>query len=164
MKLTYTITGLSGVLANIGHMSDRIRQEVLVQMKPTMEGVVTYVQLNKLSGQVLNVKTGATRDALDSRAFEDGANVVGEAFIPLNKAPGARMNEYGGRTRPHVIVPRTAKALKFLASDGEDVFARRVNHPGSQMPERSFMRSGLNDMTAKIIEELQEAANRAVNK
>ena len=33
--------------------------------------------------------------------------------------------------RPHVIVPRKAKALKFKVA-GKVVFARRVNHPGNR--------------------------------
>lgn len=34
-------------------------------------------------------------------------------------------------TRPHIIVPRRAKALRFTVG-GDVVFARRVRHPGTQ--------------------------------
>ncbi|WP_405759431.1 hypothetical protein OG234_13145 [Streptomyces sp. NBC_01420] len=34
-------------------------------------------------------------------------------------------------TRPHVIVPRRAKALRFTVG-GDVVFARRVRHPGTR--------------------------------
>ena len=34
-------------------------------------------------------------------------------------------------TAPHVIVPRKAKALRFMIG-GEVVFAKRVNHPGTK--------------------------------
>jgi hypothetical protein len=37
-----------------------------------------------------------------------------------------------GGTRPHVITPRTARSLRFVASSGEVVYAQRVNHPGAQ--------------------------------
>lgn len=37
--------------------------------------------------------------------------------------------EYG--TKPHVIQPKTAKALHFK-SDGQDVFTKRVKHPGTK--------------------------------
>ena len=34
-------------------------------------------------------------------------------------------------TRPHVIVPRRGRALRFQAG-GRTVFAARVNHPGNR--------------------------------
>lgn len=37
--------------------------------------------------------------------------------------------EYG--SKPHIIEPKTAKALHFK-SDGQDVFAKRVKHPGTK--------------------------------
>lgn len=35
-------------------------------------------------------------------------------------------------TRPHVITPRTARMLHFTTGAGIEVFARRVNHPGTK--------------------------------
>jgi HK97 gp10 family phage protein len=35
-------------------------------------------------------------------------------------------------TRPHVIMPKRAKVLKFTARDGNEVYARKVNHPGTR--------------------------------
>ena len=39
-------------------------------------------------------------------------------------------------------------------------FARIVHHPGSKMPERSFLRSSLTDQAAEITAGLKEAALR----
>jgi hypothetical protein len=47
---------------------------------------------------------------------------------------------------------------------GEMRFARRVNHPGSKMPERSFMRSSLRDMSTQISLGMKEAVVRAAQK
>lgn len=38
--------------------------------------------------------------------------------------------EFG--TTPHVIEPRTSNLLRFKDSSGNPVFARRVNHPGTE--------------------------------
>jgi len=45
--------------------------------------------------------------------------------------------EFG--TRPHIIEPRRAKALRFIVHH-EIVFARRVQHPGTK-PRRFFARA-----------------------
>jgi hypothetical protein len=41
---------------------------------------------------------------------------------------------------------------------GKDVFATIVHHPGSTMPERSFMRSSLAEMKDDIVSGIKEAA------
>lgn len=46
----------------------------------------------------------------------------------------AAIHQFGGQTRPHRIVARNAKALKF-----GNRFARSVNHPGSKIPARPFL-------------------------
>lgn len=38
--------------------------------------------------------------------------------------------EFG--TKPHIIRPVNKKSLKFKGRDGGDVFAKQVNHPGTQ--------------------------------
>lgn len=48
----------------------------------------------------------------------------------LNKAPYAAAIDSGAR--PHVIRPRRARALRFIARGGTVVFARKVNHPGNK--------------------------------
>jgi hypothetical protein len=45
---------------------------------------------------------------------------------------------------------------------GKVVFAKRVNHPGSRMPERSFLRSALYDMESEITRQLVGDIKKAV--
>lgn len=47
----------------------------------------------------------------------------------------AAIHQFGGQTRAHVILPRHKKALAF---GGRVV--KRVNHPGSKIPPRPFLR------------------------
>ena len=46
---------------------------------------------------------------------------------PVDYAPHVEWD-----TRPHVIRPVRAKALRFVARDGTVVFAQKVNHPGTK--------------------------------
>jgi hypothetical protein len=40
--------------------------------------------------------------------------------------------------------------LAFVSGDGQR-FARRIEHPGSVIPERSYLRSSLEDMKDEIL-------------
>lgn len=61
---------------------------------------------------------------------EVSARAGGISVTATVDTPYAEM--VSGGTRPHVITPRTAQALRFVARSGEVVFAQRVNHPGAQ--------------------------------
>ena len=46
----------------------------------------------------------------------------------------ARIHQEGGKTRPHDITPYSGKALHFNGT-----FAKKVHHPGSDIPARPYM-------------------------
>lgn len=69
-------------------------------------------------------RTGET-----SRSFR--ASVQGSRGVEwTDTAPQATFLEEG--TRPHVIRPRRAKALRFLNPAGDVIFAKVVHHPGTR--------------------------------
>lgn len=83
----------------------------------------------------------------------------------------AAIQERGGRTRPHVIMPRNAAVLawqsgskiRFRKSDGKAMkagkimtFAKRVNHPGSKIPARPYLRPALQE-AVPVIQSLVDA-------
>ena len=47
---------------------------------------------------------------------------------------------------------------------GKQVFFKKVNHPGSTMPERSFLRSSLGEMKDEIIGGIREAVAEGTRK
>lgn len=47
----------------------------------------------------------------------------------------AGIHNFGGKTKPHKIVAKHAKALKFGKT-----FRKSVNHPGSNIPKREFLK------------------------
>lgn len=49
----------------------------------------------------------------------------------------AAIHQFGGATRAHVITPRRARVLRWMAG-GTARFARRVRHPGSRIPARPY--------------------------
>jgi len=115
------------------------------------------VKEEKLSGQVLKNRTGTLRRSINYRI--EGTETTMTAIVGTNVAYAA-IHEYGGTTKPHIIEPKNAKCLAFIASwgpgrgQGGKSFFARVNHPGSVMPERSFLRSALSEMQGQIRSEL----------
>lgn len=87
-------------------------------------------------------------------------NSIGVDFDPdglgFDAGPTANYGaavEYG--TRPHVIKPKKAKALHWVDENGDDVFARRVNHPGTA--PRPYMRPAFEraaDQAERAIEQV----------
>jgi phage virion morphogenesis protein len=63
-----------------------------------------------------------------------------EAVVGTNKIYAAIQN-FGGKTSPHVIRPRTKRALSFGG-----IVVRSVNHPGSEIPARPYLRLTPGDM------------------
>jgi hypothetical protein len=55
----------------------------------------------------------------------------------------------------HEILPDKARVLAFVAG-GKLVFARRVQHPGSQIPARSYLGSALDEQSDDIVKDLTE--------
>ncbi len=109
---------------------------------------------DKLSGQVLKNQTGTLRRSISPSVSADSSTrIVGKVGTNIEYAA---IHEYGGRTPPHVILPKKGRALAFNWR-GQDVVFAKVNHPGSQMPERSFMRTALEEMRPEILEEFNNA-------
>ena len=65
---------------------------------------------------------------VDSGYYRNNIGFDGRNKVIANADYSADI-EYG--TKPHVIQPKTANALHFK-SDGQDVFTKKVNHPGTK--------------------------------
>lgn len=110
----------------------------------------------KLSGGVLNARSGKLLNSIKGEMHENGTAIYGRTYS--SGVPYAAIHEYGGQTKPHDIYPRTAQALHFFGAGGSEVFARVVHHPGSKIPARSYLRSSLAEMREQMIHDFTEAA------
>lgn len=145
---------------------DEIPPAVIAALRTKMQlltiNLQAHVIRDKLSGQVLHQKSGALARSIQRDVTVSDAVVTGEVFS-AGDVKYARIHEYGGKTPPHDIVPTKAQALAF-ALGGSNVFAKIVHHPGSKMPERSFLRSSLADQAQIIMDGLRKATVDAMRK
>lgn len=108
----------------------------------------------KLSGSVLKVRSGRLLRSIRNEMVENTSTIYGRVYS--KGVPYAAIHEYGGQTKPHDIRPKTAQALHFMVQ-GQSVFAAVVHHPGSKIPQRSYMRSSLAEMRHRIIADITKA-------
>jgi phage gpG-like protein len=121
-----------------------------------LAAALTDLVKDKLSGSVLNTGSGTLRDSIAAsvNADSDGvlASVGSEGDVKY-----AEIQEYGGKTSAHEILPAKGDVLAFVVGSTQH-FARKVEHPGSVIPERSYLRSSLEDMKDEILAALADCA------
>lgn len=155
--ITAELVGERQVIAKLRVMPTTVRASLYRKVLVLAIMLQTYIRTDKLSGQVLNRVSGALSRSIQQLVTQDEAKVIGRVYS-AGDVKYAGIHEYGGQTSPHDIVPKKGVALKFMGAGAKgEVFAKIVHHPGSKMPERSFMRSSLRDKTAEIQLGLKEA-------
>ncbi|MGH6851724.1 MAG: hypothetical protein ACREDJ_00695 [Methylocella sp.] len=113
----------------------------------------------KLSGEVLQTRSGALAASIVSSIENDGSDT--SVSISSTGVPYAAIQEFGGKTAAHDIVAVKAKALAF-SMGGEQIFAKSVHHPGSTIPARSYLRSSLAEMRDEIESGFKQAILEAL--
>jgi hypothetical protein len=136
------------------------RTRVLAALSDALYGQMvelrTYIQAEKLSGQVLKNRTGNLRRAVfesiaatASDRFEGAVSVGSEALYGAYQEYGAHIPER---------VPVRERVLHWIGADGANVFAMRAR--AFDLPARPFMRPSLDENKDKIIRALAETIDR----
>ena len=154
------IVGTEAVLTRLGEAPAKIRAAAKTSLDAWAEELAGYIVSEKLSGQVLNRRTGNLRATVHPISEETASTISGGAGGGRD-IPYAKIHEYGGLIPAHTVVVRNAQALAFTVN-GMLRFAKSVNIPDVQMPERSYMRSSLREEAPSGIEQLKAAVREAV--
>ncbi len=136
-------------------LPDKVRVSLEYEISILAQKLRNHVISDKLLGQVLNRKTGRLGQSIQERVDSTPTGVTGVVYSS-GDVPYARIHEYGGKTAAHVIEAKNGQALAFMWR-GKQAFFKKVNHPGSVMPERSYMRSSLADLKDEIVERMKRA-------
>ena len=157
---TVELRGDKELIARLDQMPERVRASLYNKVASLASILKTYIIDKKLSGQVLHHRSGDLWRSIHDEATQSANAVLGRVYSA--GVPYAAIHEYGGKTSAHIIEAKTAQALRF-EKGGEEIFAKSVNHPGSVMTERSYMRSSLADKKDEIIEGMNDAVMQGVN-
>jgi phage gpG-like protein len=156
------LDGLDETSARLGAYPAALTAALDAKAAELAAALADLVRNDKLSGAVLNLRSGALRDSIVASILAD-ADGVAASVDSVGDVKYAAIQEYGGKTSAHEILPVKAQALAFVAG-GAQRFARRVEHPGSLIPERSYLRSSLEDMRDEILAMLADAAANALER
>jgi phage gpG-like protein len=155
----FQVDVLDDYTATFAAMPDRVRQALSNKANVLAVTLEAKIQ-QKLSGGVLNMRSGALARSIIATIDESAAD-VSVRIGTSGDVKYAAIHEFGGTIPPHEIVPDKAKALAFVVG-GKQAFAARVNLPAVTMPERSYLRSSLAEMADEIREGLGDAVIEAM--
>jgi hypothetical protein len=118
------------------------------------------IQQEKLSGQVLNSRSGALRSSIDFRIERSAGGVSASVFTDLRYGAA---QEYGfaGTVGVRAGLRRIREA--FGRPIAEKLVSVRAYDRRMNLPERSFLRSALDGMTPVIHESVEAALAEAVS-
>ena len=179
-SVSVKVVGGDAILAKFAGYRSRVQEELRKAVEKSAIQVQGVVKA-KLSGEVLKAQTGTLRRSINYKMVEEGSNIAGS--VGTNVAYAA-VHEYGfngtvsvrahlRRTRGQVqaatttrrnsrgeLVSRTAKTGAKGRGTGTiqvGAFSRRMH-----VPERSFLRASLRDMSGTIRTNLTAAVMGAL--
>jgi len=154
------IVGDRNLTRNLDQMPDIVRAILLEKVASWTNALEERVKDN-ISTR-LTQKSGKLLSAVDSELIEENGKVEGRVFI--SGVPYAKPQEEGAVTPLHVIYPKNAKVLAFIAATGDKVFATRVLHPGAQIPASHFMKDAYREMGPQISRGIKQAVVEGIRK
>lgn len=158
--MNVTLVGDKELIARLDAMPERLRTALLQKVTFLALKLEAKVKREKLSGQVLNKRSGNLMRSIQHLVESSTGAVVGKVYS-AGDVKYAAIHEFGGQTKPHVIEAKNGKALAFTFG-GKQAFFKRVNHPGSKIPERSFLRSSLTEMRDEIVTGLERTVKETL--
>lgn len=155
------VRGDKEVLARFARIPGNVRSQLAYTIGRMVMKLQRHIQQDKLTGQVLKVRTGTLRRSISHVVVEQGDAIVGTASTNVEYA---RLHEYG--YRGPLPVPAHLRLIK-------QAFGRELRHPvwvqvsahsrNVNYPERSFMRSALRDMAPEIEHDIRAAVTQGVS-
>jgi phage gpG-like protein len=152
---------------------ERVHNNVLRVVQRLAIEVQRSVKDDKLSGQVLHVRTGTLHRSINQQVTDSGSKVM--AIIGTNvKYAGAHEYGFDGTVSVKEHVRRSkaqAAEARRTRKDGTTYLTRNGKSGGAitvgghtrmmHMPERSFLRSTLKDFETRIRNDIAQAAREA---
>lgn len=167
---TVSLAGGAELIERLDAMPAVVKAVLQTKVNALAIQLQAHVVRDKLSGQVLNVRSGALRRSIQETVEATDTSVTGKVFS-AGDVKYAAIHEYGG-TIKHP--GGTAYLTIFGGGLGNTVFVKNSNPLAAHLPRtkahlikepgRSFLRSALKDMADEIVGEMKSAVVQGVQK
>lgn len=156
------VTGDDKVEANIRAMPEKLRAKLVDAMKVQWFKLQALIVQSKLSGQVLKRKTGNLASSINvggpmtaTEFVDEGNQIIGRVGT---KVWYGAVHEYGGnfQVKAH---QRTITQVFGRTVDPHKIDVRSYS---MNVPERSFLRAGLRDMSTSFREGIAASIKEAM--
>jgi len=139
---------------------DKVQTAIVKSVARSALKLQSEVMENRLSGQVLNVRTGNLRRSIHQRVTNTGSAVIG--VVNTNVRYG-KAHEYGfaGTVNVKASLRQVRQAFGRPLKSPRYVQVR-AHSRNVRLPERSFLRSALRDMKPMIETDLQKSIEGAL--
>lgn len=149
------VRGDQRVVAHLGELSGGMQERLVQIMDGVGIDVQTYVVTRKLSGQVLNRRSGALSASINQKVRQSAQSVTAVIGSNLEKGGYNVLHEYGAY---NAVVPLHER-MQTMAW-GKPMKNPRlvfVNAHVAHYPERSYLRSSLRESAPAEIEKIDHA-------
>jgi len=150
------VDGLDQTRARLDAYPAALSAALAAKASELASALADRVKYDKLSGGALNAQSGALQASI-AASISIAADGVSVSVGSEGDVKYAAIQEFGGKTAAHEILPEKARTLAFLMG-GSLRFARSVHHPGSLIPARPYLRSAIDEMADDIVAGLASAA------
>jgi phage gpG-like protein len=163
---TFTVNmKAEALLARLAGSQDRLKQELRIVLQRLAIKVQGQVKSDKLTGQVLHVRSGTLRRSINQKLFETKDGVYAQVGTNVKYAG---IHEYGFNGVEHVSAHTRRSALQFSvgrskrARKSEGTINVRAFDRHMVMPKRSFLVSTLVEDRSEIETSIRAAIIRGL--
>jgi hypothetical protein len=158
--ITAYLVGDQQVLERLRALPDAVNSGLLRAITQLGIELQRNVQQDKLSGQVLRSRTGSLRSSIDLLVDQSGGAITASVFSDSRYA-GVQEYGFAGTVSVRASLRRIREA--FGRPIAEKTINVRAYDRRMDLPERSFLRSALEEMGPAIREGVEAALAEAVS-
>ena len=150
--ITAYLVGDEQLLERLRALPDAINSGLLRGITQLGIELQRHVQEDKLSGQVLRSRTGSLKSSIDLRVDQSSGAITASIFSDSRYA-GVQEYGFAGTVSVRASLRRIREA--FGRPITEKTISVRAYDRRMDLPERSFLRSALEDMAPAIRDEVE---------